>query len=412
MTDLYRAELSDAPHYTWSGTNGGGQSRSRVGAFWVKDTAIAMAGGLEPMLAAMGSRPGKLGTDHSPIFAHFAAHMDEASTSDEPGRDKPRRRAPSSTPCVYCTQPKDPTQWKLSPRQTKHYRHTLDHLRDDPQLASILAARATFATARRLHRANAHAADMLGITGVVTHDLIGARLRQVTMHDCPEVAEALRHLFRSTMTGPINATTAREAYCESSSVWYKPLAHALTLAEGSARHADFDRPPGRRHCAKPPEMLQIEAAMSIIDHWAEVMPHPIGTWHNDNVWQCVSRSLIHITALNAAHGFGPPTPPVHRDPPADGPTWHEWTTAHSPHITHVATRKGMIKVGRRWIVHGMDDNTRAKLGHSLDGELRRDNSDYLGAAYLSPPPKSRARQTYLLHSRGQAMIATCARTCS
>ena len=54
-------------------------------------------------------------------------------------------------------------------------------------------ARATFATARRLHRANAHAADMLGITGVATHDLIGARLRQVTMHDCPEVAEALRH---------------------------------------------------------------------------------------------------------------------------------------------------------------------------------------------------------------------------
>ena len=33
---------------------------------------------------------------------------------------------------------------------------------------------------------------------------------------------------------------------------------------------------------KPPEMLQVEAAMSIIDHWAEVMPHPVDTWHNDN----------------------------------------------------------------------------------------------------------------------------------
>ena len=44
----------------------------------------------------------------------------------------------------------------------------------------------------------------------------------------------------------------------------------------------------------------------------------------------------------------------------------------------------------------MDDNTRAKLGHSLDGELRRDSSDYLdtilipisqatGAAGVSAP---------------------------
>ena len=135
---------------------------------------------------------------------------------------------------------------------------------------------------------------MLGITGVATHDLIGARLRQVTMHDCPEVAEALRHLPRSTVTGPINATTAREKYCESSSVWYKSLAHALTLAEGSARQAGSDRPSRRRHCTKPPEMLQVEAAMSIIDQWAEVVPHAVGTWHNDNTWYCVSRSLTRI----------------------------------------------------------------------------------------------------------------------
>ena len=30
----------------------------------------------------------------------------------------------------------------------------------------------------------------------------------------------------------------------------------------------------------------------------------------------------------------------------------------------------------------MDDNTRAKLGHSLDGELRRDSSDFLGAILI------------------------------
>ena len=42
----------------------------------------------------------------------------------------------------------------------------------------------------------------------------------------------------------------------------------------------------------------------------------------------------------------------------------------------------MIKVGRRWIAHAMDDNTRAKLGHSLDGELRRDSSDFLGAILI------------------------------
>ena len=76
MTDLYRAKFPDAPHYTWSGTNGKGQSRSRIDAFWVNDAAIAMAGGLASMLTAIGSHPGPLGTDHSPIFARFAARMD------------------------------------------------------------------------------------------------------------------------------------------------------------------------------------------------------------------------------------------------------------------------------------------------------------------------------------------------
>ena len=100
--------------------------------------------------------------------------------------------------------------------------------------------------------------------------------------------------------------------------------------------------------------------------------------------------------LNTAHGSGPQTPPVHYDPPANGPTWHEWITARLPHITHVATWKGMIKVGRRWLAHAIDDNTRAKFGHSLGGELRRDSSDYLdtiliptsqvtGAADVSAP---------------------------
>ena len=84
-----------------------------------------------------------------------------------------------------------PTQWKLSPRQTKRYTHALDHLHDGPRFASVLTERATFKTSRRLHRANAHAADMLGITGVVTHGLIATRLRLVTMHHCPEVVEAL-----------------------------------------------------------------------------------------------------------------------------------------------------------------------------------------------------------------------------
>ena len=42
----------------------------------------------------------------------------------------------------------------------------------------------------------------------------------------------------------------------------------------------------------------------------------------------------------------------------------------------------MIKVGRRWVTHTMGDNTRAKLGHSLDGELRRDSSDFLGAILI------------------------------
>ena len=194
MTDLYRAKFPDAPHYTWSGMNGKGQSRSRIDSFWVNDAAIAMAGGLTFMLTAMGSHPGKLGTDHSPVFARFAARMDETPADDEPSRDKPRRHAPSSGPRVYSTQPKGPTQWKLSPRQTKRYTHALDHLHDDPRFASVLTERATFETSRRLHRANAHAADMLGITGVITHDLIAARLHLVTMNHCPEVVEALRHL--------------------------------------------------------------------------------------------------------------------------------------------------------------------------------------------------------------------------
>ena len=119
---------------------------------------------------------------------------------------------------------------------------------------------------RRLHRANAHAADMLGITGVVTHDLIAARLNLVTMNHCPEVIEALRHLSRSTLAGPVDATATKAEYCEASSVWCKSLARALTQAEGYARHGDSAHPPRRRHCTKPPEMLQVEAAMSIIDH--------------------------------------------------------------------------------------------------------------------------------------------------
>ena len=58
------------------------------------------------------------------------------------------------------------------------------------------------------------------------------------MHDSPEAIEALRHLSRSTVPGPVNVTTARKEYCESSSVRYKSLADALTLAEeGYARQA-------------------------------------------------------------------------------------------------------------------------------------------------------------------------------
>ena len=45
-------------------------------------------------------------------------------------------------------------------------------------------------------------------------------------------------------------------------------------------------------------MLQVEAAMSIIDHWADVSPHPADTWRNDNAWNCVSRNLTRTMALN------------------------------------------------------------------------------------------------------------------
>ena len=202
------------------------------------------------------------------------------------------------------------------------------------------------------------------------------------MHHCPEAIEALRHLSRSVSAGPVDVTAAKSEYCEASSVWYKSLARALTQAEAYARHDDSAPPPRRRPCTKPPEMLQVEAAMSIIDHWANVSPHPTDTWHSDTIWHRVSRSLTHIVALNDAHGFGPQPPSVDRGPPAHGPTWHEWIVAHLPHITHIATRQGMIKVGRRWVTHTMDDNTRAKLGHSLDGELRRDSSDFLDAILI------------------------------
>ena len=156
----------------------------------------------------------------------------------------------------------------------------------------------------------------------------------------------------------------------------------IVQAEAYARHDDSAPPPRRRPCTKPPEMLQVEAAMSIIDYWANVSPHPSDTWRSDTIWHRVSRSLTHIVALNDAHGFGPQPPSVDRGPPAHGLTWHEWIVAHLPHITHVATRQGMIKVGRRWVTHTMDDNTRAKLGHSLDGELRRDSSDFLDAILI------------------------------
>ena len=175
------------------------------------------------------------------------------------------RDSTSSAPRVYSTQPKGPTQWKLSPRHTKRYTHALDHLHDDPRFASLLTERATFEASRRLHRANVHAADTLGITGVVTHDLIATRLHLVTMHHCPEAIEALRHLSRSVSAGPVDVTAAKAEYCEASSVWYKSLARALTQAEAYARHDDSTPPPRRRPCTKPPEMLQVEAAMSIID---------------------------------------------------------------------------------------------------------------------------------------------------
>ena len=167
---------------------------------------------------------------------------------------------------MYSTQPKGPTQWKLSPRHTKRYTHALDHLHDDPRFASLLTERTTYEASRRLHRANVHAADTLGITGVVTHDLIATRLHLVTMHHCPEAIEALRHLSRSVSAGPVDVTAAKAEYCEASSVWYKSLARALTQAEAYARHDDSAPPPRRRPCTKPPEMLQVEAAMLSLIH--------------------------------------------------------------------------------------------------------------------------------------------------
>ena len=79
-------------------------------------------------------------------------------------------------------------------------------------------------------------------------------------------------------------------------------------------------------------------------------------------------------------------------------TWEQWAAGAIKHATAVASRQGMVRVGNRLVLRTMDGNSRAKLGHSLGGELQRDSDDFLDglsvAASRGTPrrPHTRARR--------------------
>ena len=96
FTDVHRHKFPPARHYTWSNSEG---RKSRIDAVYANGHALDMAGGVPSFLSSIGSTPGPLGTDHSPVFARFCS--------------------PVATPCngslptVFSPPPAAPTRWRL-----------------------------------------------------------------------------------------------------------------------------------------------------------------------------------------------------------------------------------------------------------------------------------------------------------
>ena len=147
--------------------------------------------------------------------------------------------------------------------------------------------------------------------------------------------------------------------------------------------------------------------------WVTIRRHRTKTWHDGGVWNGLARAMRRITTINSAHMFSPPPPLVaHPVPIIRADSWGRWAAGAIPHAKAVASRQGMVRVGNRWVLHTMNDSSRAKLGHSLGGELQRGSNDCLDGLSIpaSQGLKSRGQRTSRPRSLGRAATPTCTGT--
>ena len=108
LVDIYKQKFPTSRHYTWSNSRG---SKSRIDAVYANQKALDTAGGIGNVMSAIGTTPGPLGTDHSPMFTRFSSPI--ATPSD------------GSLPTVFSPPPATPSRWGLDETGAQTYHDLL-----------------------------------------------------------------------------------------------------------------------------------------------------------------------------------------------------------------------------------------------------------------------------------------------
>ena len=147
-------------------------------------------------------------------------------------------------------------------------------------------------------------------------------MRKAAVADGPGELGAWRTLGEATQLGDFDVDRARQAYDKAAGLWYEVVASCLTTAEELARESKGP-PSARRPTQVDPIRKRVEAAMEVVDQWVTIRRHRTETWHDAGVWSGVARAMRRITAINPAHVFAPPPPPVAHPAPVGADSWEQ-----------------------------------------------------------------------------------------
>jgi hypothetical protein len=129
LTDIHRHKFPPSTHYTWSNSSG---RKSRIGAVYANTKALDMAGGVNDFFSSIGKTPGKLGTDHSPLFSRFHFHSPVATPYN------------GSLPAVFSPLSAAPARWGLDGRGAESYHDLLLQWSQHEHLSELSLGRTAF----------------------------------------------------------------------------------------------------------------------------------------------------------------------------------------------------------------------------------------------------------------------------